>query len=577
MATIVRINILGLLVLSFLEVAVPFNLDSQYPIVFEDPTVHPTRETYFGYSVLLYGSLNTKSWIMVGAPRANSTYERHLNVNEPGVVYRCPFWPPQKCEPLLLDKTGNDKYKYRRMFFWDLKDGAWIGAAMDVQPGPNGRVVVCGPRWTNQYYIYEREEFFILGVCYWFEAEDDVIDGKAVKLLPLLNDDRVVKVRRVNTIFDFGVGQCGISAHMPLKKGNEEVSELLLGATGILNWRGGTVLYEDKDALPSGGFNKRSVASPGDFANLYVPPSNPSPNNKLASFDYFGYQVSSGYFFDENELWYATSAPRAANILGKVIFYKKSLDNIHRHIMVDTNHHVMGIQCGEYFGASIAAGDINNDDYEDLIVGAPLYTIEGIPRADMDFGYEEGRISIFFGSKTKKMKEVQIMGKARGARFGSAVSYLGDLDSDGFGEIAVGAPYENDGCGVVYIYSGSVNGIITKPVQQLFAHDTYPLLRGFGISISPHPADIDRNGCTDVAVGAYKSGHVVVYRGRPVLRWKTKTPYSTPRLPRNATHINLFGACITYLGNYVPNNLTMAHILDRWLDHSMHFGDSPYI
>ena len=35
------------------------------------------------------------------------------------------------------------------------------------------------------------------------------------------------------------------------------------------------------------------------------------------------------------------------------------------------------------------------------------------------------------------------------ARFGSAVSGLGDLDGDGFGDFVVGAPFENDDGGVV--------------------------------------------------------------------------------------------------------------------------------
>lgn len=48
-------------------------------------------------------------------------------------------------------------------------------------------------------------------------------------------------------------------------------------------------------------------------------------------------------------------------------------------------------------------------------------------------------------------------------RFGFALTNLGDLNKDGYEDIAIGAPYE--GKGTVYIYLGSKNGIITTPSQ----------------------------------------------------------------------------------------------------------------
>ena len=44
-----------------------------------------------------------------------------------------------------------------------------------------------------------------------------------------------------------------------------------------------------------------------------------------------------------------------------------------------------------------------------------------------------------------------------GARFGMSLLSLGRFDSDMFEDFAVGAPYENSGEGVVYIYRGSRN------------------------------------------------------------------------------------------------------------------------
>ena len=45
-----------------------------------------------------------------------------------------------------------------------------------------------------------------------------------------------------------------------------------------------------------------------------------------------------------------------------------------------------------------------------------------------------------------------------GGRFGSAVANLGDVNKDGREDIAVGAPGEEGGAGVVYIYLGLERG-----------------------------------------------------------------------------------------------------------------------
>lgn len=41
---------------------------------------------------------------------------------------------------------------------------------------------------------------------------------------------------------------------------------------------------------------------------------------------------------------------------------------------------------------------------------------------------------------------------------------MGDLNKDGFEDIAIGAPYEEKG-GAVYIYLGSANGLLKQPSQ----------------------------------------------------------------------------------------------------------------
>jgi hypothetical protein len=47
--------------------------------------------------------------LLVGAPRANSTFPSHANLKEPGQVYRCLLGNPNRdqCQPLIVEREGN--------------------------------------------------------------------------------------------------------------------------------------------------------------------------------------------------------------------------------------------------------------------------------------------------------------------------------------------------------------------------------------------------------------------------------------------------------------------------------------
>lgn len=57
-------------------------------------------------------------------------------------------------------------------------------------------------------------------------------------------------------------------------------------------------------------------------------------------------------------------------------------------------------------------------------------------------------------------------------------------------DIAVGAPYEDDMSGAVYIYNGYNDGLWPTFTQRILASDISPGLRGFGVSIA-NAADIN--------------------------------------------------------------------------------------
>ena len=53
---------------------------------------------------------------------------------------------------------------------------------------------------------------------------------------------------------------------------------------------------------------------------------------------------------------------------------------------------ITGTQMGSYFGYALAAGDIDKDGWDDLIVGAPMYTVPNNPEMTI----ETGTIYVFY-------------------------------------------------------------------------------------------------------------------------------------------------------------------------------------
>lgn len=105
--------------------------------------------------------------------------------------------------------------------------------------------------------------------------------------------------------------------------------------------------------------------------------------------------------------------------------------------------------------------DLNSKS--DLIVGAPFY-YDGSRST-------EGAVYIYYntGKGIQSKYDVRLTGK-QDSRFGWSLADLGDINKDGFNDLAIGAPYDEGG-GAVYIYLGSSNGIKANPVQIIRGSD----------------------------------------------------------------------------------------------------------
>jgi len=154
------------------------------------------------------------------------------------------------------------------------------------------------------------------------------------------------------------------------------------------------------------------------------------------------------------------------------------------------------------FGLSLACGDFDDDSFDDLAIGAPLEDLGTATSAGMIVilpGWSGGLASDNAYSIDQDTSGVE-GGADEFDNFGQSLA-AGDFDGDGFVDLAVGVPGE-DNAGAVQILFGSASGL--NGARDLFWYDenlggTREAIDNLGDVLAA--GDFDGDGYDDLAIG----------------------------------------------------------------------------
>ena len=238
---------------------------------------------------------------------------------------------------------------------------------------------------------------------------------------------------------------------------------------------------------------------------------------------------------------------------------------------------------GDYFGSAAASiGDLDGDSVSDIAVGASANLGEGASGT--------GSIWILFLDPNGDVNDYQKISDTEGNftgtldvgdGFGCSITSIGDLDGDGIADIIVGADWDDDGGsnkGAVWVLFLDPNGMVKSHQKISETQGNFTGTLGnydhFGSSVTSID-DLDGDGVTDIAVGAYLDGDGGAWRGAVWILFldpngTVKTHQKISDTEGNFTgtlhNWDVFGYSVTSLGDLDGDGTTDIAVGSAWDD-----------
>ncbi|XP_071538352.1 integrin alpha-IIb-like isoform X2 [Panulirus ornatus] len=461
---------LVLLILCVSRSSQGFNLSPDYSKIWTGPL-----QTHFGFSVALWSDVKGSKRVVIGAPLGkNSTAGRgELPL---GNIHLCDIKDNAICPPLTNLPMVSQEDKSEAALDAGLtmsKYGMGFGHTLSTVKKANSSLAACAPRYPRR----EPRDIENRGACFLISSPENV----PISLVPY---DRKVPAK-------------------------DSVQHAMLGFSAAFDNTQDRVVMGGPNAFAGEGMLLNQPAGEG-----HVPMNRFSAGKQLPkSMDfvstYEGWSVVLGNYGKES-MMVATSTVNYGNYNGRVSFYPTIMNAREGPL-----RSVYGDDIGAKYGYSLGSGDVDGDGATDLLVGAPLAP------GDANHAPDAGKVYVYYAplrAGSENRPPLTLSGSEPWGRFGTALTSLGDVNLDGYDDVAIAAPYGGkESMGAVYVYNGGALGLQVHPTQVIHASYYSGVIHSFGFSLDGG-LDTDDNGYPDLVVGAAESDTAILIRSAPVVR-----------------------------------------------------------
>ena len=166
--------------------------------------------------------------------------------------------------------------------------------------------------------------------------------------------------------------------------------------------------------------------------------------------------------------------------------------------LADADFHFFGETSGSRAGSALAAGDIDGNSRKDLLIGAPFFS-SSITNRGKVYLHKDNYYNIS-GEQNVAASDIKFLGQEQNLYAGSALAFV-DVNNDGYDDVLIGAYGHNSNRGIVYLFYGPLlNGTYSLDnADAKFLGQNTTDRAGYTVSAA---GDVNGDGYQDIAIGA---------------------------------------------------------------------------